>query len=218
MTKYVFKNPRFVQSATKAKNYPSLRTASGKVMPEIAVAGRSNVGKSSLLNHLFQQKGLVKTSSIPGKTQLLNFFTLNEALAFVDLPGYGFAKVPLSVRKQWGPMVKEYLENRPQLKVIFFLFDIRRIPNDEDRQFLDWAVHYEKAVILVLTKVDKVTLNEKNANTRKILEAFNCMNLHHTHYSTTKNIGRKELIAMLNDALRDENDDAEIRPSDESTE
>lgn len=204
MTKYLFKNPRFIQSAVKSSKYPAMRLPSGDDMPEIAVAGRSNVGKSSLLNHLFQQKNLVKTSSIPGKTQLINFFTLNEELSFVDLPGYGYAKVPVSLRKQWGPMVKEYLEFRPQLKVILFLFDIRRLPTDEDRAFLDWAVHYNKAVILVLTKVDKVTLNERNHNTRKILAAFNCMNLHHIHYSTTKNVGRKELIAMICDALRDE--------------
>lgn len=173
-------------------------------MPEIAVAGRSNVGKSSLLNHLFQHKSLVKTSSVPGKTQMINFFTLNESLAFVDLPGYGYAKVPVNLRKKWGPMVREYLEKRPQLKLILFLFDIRRMPNEEDTEFLDWAAYYGKAVILVLTKVDKVTLNERNLNTRKILAAFNCMNLHHIHYSTTKNVGRKELIAMICDALADE--------------
>lgn len=205
MVRYEFKNARFVQSAVKSKNYPGMRDASGREMPEIAVAGRSNVGKSSLLNHLFQHKGLVKTSAVPGKTQLLNFFSLNDQLSFVDLPGYGYAKVPVGVRKEWGPMVREYLENRPQLKVVLFLFDIRRIPNDEDREFLDWAAYYEKAVILVLTKVDKVTLNEKNANTRKILAAFNCMNLHHIHYSATKNVGRRELIAVLCDALHDEN-------------
>lgn len=204
MAKYVFKNPRFERSAVKFKDYPALRNPSGKDLPEIAVAGRSNVGKSSLLNHLFQYKGLVKTSSIPGKTQLLNFFTLDGKLAFVDLPGYGYAKVPMSVRKQWGPMVQEYLEKRAQLKVILFLFDIRRIPSEEDREFLSWAAHYEKAVLLVLTKVDKVTQNEKTANTRKILEAFNCANLHYIHYSVTKNVGRKELIAVLTDALQDE--------------
>lgn len=204
MAKYLFKNPRFVQSAVKSSKYPTMRLPSGHEMPEVAVAGRSNVGKSSLLNHLFQHKSLVKTSSVPGKTQLINFFVLNEVLSFVDLPGYGYAKVPVNIRKQWGPMVKEYLEHRSQLKVILFLFDIRRLPTDEDREFLDWTVHYNKAVILVLTKVDKVTLNERNHNTHKILAAFNCMNLHHIHYSTTKNIGRKGLIAMICDALRDE--------------
>lgn len=204
MTKYVFKNARFITSATKAAAYPTTKLPSGLEMDEIAVAGRSNVGKSSLLNHLFQSRDLVKTSSVPGKTQLINFFSLNDELSFVDLPGYGYAKVPMQVRKKWGPMIQEYLEKRTQLKLILFLFDIRRIPNDEDRELLDWIATAGKAVILVLTKVDKVTKNEKAANTRKIIEAFNCENLHYTSYSTTKNVGRKELIAMLIDALADE--------------
>lgn len=204
MSKYIFKNARFVKSVGSGKNYPTLKLDSGKEMPEIAVAGRSNVGKSSLLNHLFQSKDLVKTSSVPGKTQLLNFFTLNEALAFVDLPGYGYAKVPLEVRKQWGPMIQAYLEKREALKLILFLFDIRRVPNDEDRQFLEWMAAADKGVILVLTKIDKVGTSEKHTNTRKILEGFNSENLHYVHYSATKNIGRKELIAIINDALEDE--------------
>lgn len=204
MTKYHFKNPLFVKSATKSKEYPVMRTPSGSEMTEIAVAGRSNVGKSSLLNHLFQRRDLVKTSSIPGKTQLINFFSLDKILSFVDLPGYGYAKVPIPVRKQWGPMIQEYLDNRPTLKLILFLFDIRRLPNDEDRLFLEWAASRQKALILVLTKVDKVTLNERKNNIRKILAAFNCENLYHICYSTTKNIGRKELIAMIVDAIKDE--------------
>lgn len=204
MTKYVFKNARFIKSATKASAYPLMKLPSGLEMSEIAVAGRSNVGKSSLLNHLFQSRDLVKTSSVPGKTQLINFFTLDETLSFVDLPGYGYAKVPMEIRKNWGPMVQEYLEKRSQLKLILLLFDIRRLPNDEDRELIEWIVAAEKSVILVLTKVDKVTANEKSANTRKILQAFNCENLHYAHYSTTKNVGRKELISMLIDALADE--------------
>jgi GTP-binding protein len=134
----------------------------------------------------------------------LNFFTLNETLGFVDLPGYGYAKVPLQVRKQWGPMIETYLDTRVSLKLILFLFDVRRMPNEEDKQFLEWVAMRNKAVILVITKVDKVTRNEKNAYTKKILEAFNCENLYYTHYSTTKDLGRKELIGMVIDALRDE--------------
>lgn len=206
MTKYVFKNARFIKSATAAKAYPLMKLPSGAEMTEIAVSGRSNVGKSSLLNHLFQSKDLVKTSSVPGKTQLLNFFSLNDTLSFVDLPGYGYAKVPMQVRKNWGPMIQEYLEKRSQLKLILLLFDIRRIPNDEDRQLVEWIAAADKSMILVLTKVDKVTTNEKAANTRKILQAFNCENLHYTHYSTTKNVGRKELISMLIDAILPESD------------
>lgn len=199
--KYVFKNARFVKSATKGNAYPIMKLPSGEEMIEIAVAGRSNVGKSSLLNHLFQSRDLVKTSSIPGKTQLLNFFVLNESLSFVDLPGYGYAKVPLEVKKKWGPMVQEYLETRSQLKLILLLFDIRRIPNEEDRELIEWIAAAEKSMILVLTKIDKVKKNEKIANTHKILQAFNYGNLHYTCYSTVKNIGRKELIFMLLDAL-----------------
>jgi len=216
MTKYIFKNARFITSATKAKAYPVTKLPSGKEMLEIAVAGRSNVGKSSLLNHLFQSRDLVKTSSVPGKTQLINFFTLNDMLSFVDLPGYGYAKVPMEVRKKWGPMVQEYLEKRTQLKLILLLFDIRRIPNDEDRELIEWIVEANKSVILVLTKVDKVTTNEKKANTAKIMKAFNCENLHYTHYSTTKNVGRKELISMLTDALIDEQGLQEVTEANDS--
>ncbi len=204
MPHYLFKNARFITSAVHCKDFPILKDSKGQILPEIAVAGRSNVGKSSLLNDLFQSKNLVKTSSTPGKTQLLNFFTLDGALSFVDLPGYGYASVPLSVKKRWGPMIKSYLENRESLKVLLCLFDIRRMPNEEDLQMLEWAVHYQKAVILVLTKVDKVGQGEKVKNTRSILNAFGMANLHYTHYSATKNVGRKILIGMLCDALSDE--------------
>lgn len=204
MSKYSFKNAKFITSAVQAKNYPTIKNSKGHELPEIAVAGRSNVGKSSLLNHLFQAKNLVKTSSTPGKTQLINFFTVGDSLAFVDLPGYGYAQVPLSVRRQWAPMIRSYLENRESLKVILCLFDIRRIPNEEDLQLMEWAAHCGKAVILVLTKVDKVGQGEKMKNTKVILEAFGMANLHHVHYSTTKDIGRKVLIHMLCDALDSE--------------
>jgi GTP-binding protein len=204
MSKYSFKSPHFIKSAIAAKEYPILRTSDGKEMIEIAIAGRSNVGKSSLLNHLFHSRNLVKTSSTPGKTQMLNFFTLDNRLAFVDLPGYGYAKVPLAMRKRWGPMIQEYLDRRSSLKLLLFLFDIRRLPSEEDFLFLDWVATRQKALILVLTKVDKVNKGEKIINTQKILEAFNCKNLHYAYYSTTKNIGRKELVAMIHDALEDE--------------
>lgn len=199
-----FKKARFIKTAIFPKDFPLLRNESGEYLPEIAVAGRSNVGKSSLLNHLFRSKGLVKTSSIPGKTQAINFFTVDDQLAFADLPGYGYAKVPMNVRKQWGPMVERYLQKRDSLKIILFLFDIRRLPNEEDKQFLEWAAHHQKALILVLTKIDKVSQNQKKTNRDKILQEFNAKNLHHILYSVTKNIGRKELITMLEDAILDE--------------
>ena len=204
MADFAFKNPSFIKTAVYPKDFPKLKNDKGLALPEIAVAGRSNVGKSSLLNNLFQRRKLVKTSSTPGKTQALNFFTLNDQLAFVDLPGYGFAKVPISVRKRWGPMVQGYFENRETLRLVLLLFDIRRIPNDEDRQLIEWASHNELGLILILTKTDKVKRNEKAANTQKILKAFDVENLHYVHYSSTKNQGRNELIAMIRDALEDE--------------
>lgn len=205
MVAYAFKNATFVKTAIQPKDFPILKDVSGHILPEIAVIGRSNVGKSTLLNHLFLRKNLVKTSSVPGKTQALNFFTLNDQLAFVDLPGYGYAEAPKLVRQQWQPMIENYLSHRDSLKLILFLFDIRRVPNEEDTKLLEWlSERYQKAMILVLTKIDKVKNNEKNSNTQKILKAFNCDNLHYVHYSATKNIGRKELIHMLLDAIKDE--------------
>ncbi len=195
---------RFVKTAVHPKDYPTIRAQSGAILPEIAVVGRSNVGKSSLLNHLFEAKHLVKTSATPGKTQHLNFFTMNDEIAFADLPGYGYAKVPPSVRKEWGPMVKAYLEKRESLKLILFLLDVRRIPNEEDLQFLEWVLHNEKALILVITKIDKVNQKELKQNTEKILKELNLMNLHYLYYSVPKNRGRKELMNMIQDALQDE--------------
>ena len=195
---------KFIKTAILPKDYPLIRDERGRVLSEVAVAGRSNVGKSSLLNDLFHSKFLVKTSSTPGKTQALNFFNFEDRIAFADLPGYGYAQVPQNVKKQWGPMVQAYLEKRETLKVILFLMDIRRIPNEDDLQFLDWVVSSEKAMILVLTKVDKVKINERKANTLKILEALRASNIHYVYYSATKNKGRKELLAMINDALSEE--------------
>lgn len=203
MARLSFKSPKFIKTALKEAHYPRLHDLKGQEMVEIAVAGRSNVGKSSLLNHLFQRKNLVKTSSTPGKTQALNFFTVDSSVALVDLPGYGFAKVPQHVRKLWGPMVQNYLEKREPLQLVLFLFDIRRMPNADDFQMLEWLMHANQAVILVLTKVDKVSRNEKKSCTEKILKAFNVENLYYTYYSSMKNVGRKELIAMINDALSD---------------
>jgi len=203
MKKYLFNKACFKTTATCAKHYPTLRTSSGMLMPEIAVAGRSNVGKSSLLNHLFHARGLVKTSSTPGKTQAINFFTVDEELAFVDLPGYGYAEVPIAMRKKWGPMVQEYLQERKHLKLVLFLFDIRRLPKEDDKEFMEWIAHYEKSMILVLTKTDKVTKNEKAAQTKKILAAFGAENVQWIHYSTQENVGHKQLPFAINEAMRE---------------
>lgn len=195
-----WENSTFVTSRAKA-DFPSIKNDSGEILPEIAVAGRSNVGKSTLLNDLFCSKTLVKTSSTPGKTQLLNFFTVNNKISFVDLPGYGFAKVPMEVRKEWGPMIQEYLTHRESLQLILFLFDIRRLPVDEDLHLMEWIAQANKGVILILTKADKLKANEKKSQTEKILTSFGVENLHYIHYSVPGKEGRNVLIHMLNEAL-----------------
>jgi len=127
----------------------------------VAFAGRSNVGKSSLINSLTGRKGLVKVSKTPGKTQLLNFFTINEKIAFVDMPGYGFAHVPKSVRVSWGAMVETYLQHGPMLKGVVSLLDIRRTPNEDDRDLLQWLSAYKVPFVLVFTKADKAPKNQR---------------------------------------------------------
>lgn len=195
------KTARYIKTAVKPEQFPELKNKQGNLLPEIAVVGRSNVGKSSLLNDLFQVKGLVKTSATPGKTQAVNFFVYDEALSFVDLPGYGFAQVPMSVRRKWGPMIQGYLSERPPLELLLFLFDIRRTPNAEDLELMEWIAKAEKGVILILTKVDKVTKNERVQRTKEILKAFDVPNLHVIHYSVPKQEGRLPLWKLIKEAL-----------------
>ncbi len=147
----IIKSAEFVKSAVKPSQYPSAE------LPEIAFAGRSNVGKSSLINTLVNRKHLVKTSSTPGRTQLINFFIINKAFLFVDLPGYGYARVPASVKKSWGPMVETYLSTRKTLKGVVLIMDIRRKPGLQELNFIDWLDYYSISSILILTKTDKLS-------------------------------------------------------------
>lgn len=199
-----FKNPKFIKTAIHPKDYPTLKADSGEFLPEVAVIGRSNVGKSTLLNHLFQRKGLVKTSSKPGKTRAVNFFSLNDEAVFVDLPGYGYAEVSVSVKKTWGKMIQDYFEKREPLDLLLFLFDIRRTPNDDDKELMAWLVSHEIPVVLILTKVDKVKQSEKVKNTRRTLETFDVEGLPYLHYSATKNVGRKELMHTIRQQFKGE--------------
>ena len=150
---------------------------------------------------------MARTSSTPGKTQALNFFTIDDKLAFADLPGYGFAKVPEKVRRSWGPMIQSYVEKREHLKVILFLFDIRRMPNEDDLRLLEWVIHNEKSMILVLTKVDKLRKGQRQAQANKIIKALGAENIQSTFYSVPKNIGRQELIRLINEALISEEEE-----------
>jgi len=162
----IIKSAEFVTSATKPAQYPPA------LLPEIAFAGRSNVGKSSLINTLVNRKHLVKTSSTPGRTQLINFFNINGQMGFVDLPGYGYAKVPVSIRKKWGPMIETYLSGRQTLKAVVVIMDIRRIPRQEELNLLGWLAHYSIADISVLTKTDKLSKNKQTKQQHLIARAL----------------------------------------------
>jgi GTP-binding protein len=149
-----------IQSVNFVTSAPGLSACPLSPWPEIAFVGRSNVGKSSLINTLLNRRGLVRTSATPGRTQMLNFFAINESLHFVDLPGYGFARAPRAVREKWQPMIRDYLGRRQNLKAVVWLLDSRREPSQEDLQFLDWLEEAERPTIPVVTKVDKLSRNE----------------------------------------------------------
>ncbi|MDX1765147.1 MAG: ribosome biogenesis GTP-binding protein YihA/YsxC [bacterium] len=186
----------FVGSATQKKDYPSPRG------PEVAFVGRSNVGKSSLLNSLLNRKRLVKTSSTPGRTQTLNFFAINESFFFVDLPGYGYAKVPRAVRQQFGPMVEKYLEDNRYLACVVHILDIRRRPTPEDAQMRAYLRYHEIPVLTVATKSDKLSRNKCLGQLREIRKVLDIPGEEALPlFSAVTSQGKKEVWSRLLDAI-----------------
>jgi len=195
-------NPQFIKTAIKPKDYPNLLVKDGFPRFEVAVIGRSNVGKSSLLNALFETKKLVKTSSTPGKTRGISFFTAGEVFAFADLPGYGYAKVSKSEKETWGPMIESYLQKREELELLLLLIDIRRGLMPDDEKMVAWLYHYEIPFQVVLTKSDKVSGNVAHAMQKKVAEELGIDKKGIILFSLTKKIGRKELLHVLFDAVK----------------
>ncbi|MGD9685836.1 MAG: ribosome biogenesis GTP-binding protein YihA/YsxC [Desulfobacter sp.] len=157
----------FIKSAVKPAQYPEYD------FPEIAFAGRSNVGKSSLINTLINRKDMVKTSSRPGCTQLINFFLINDGLSLVDLPGYGYAKVSKKIRVQWQPMVETYMGTRKNLLGLILLIDIRRDPGKEELEMVRWLETKQIPCLLVLTKADKLSKTKQLKQFDAACTAFN---------------------------------------------
>lgn len=141
-------------------------------LPEIAFAGKSNVGKSSLINTLMNRKSLARVSEKPGKTQTINFYNINDALYLVDLPGYGFARVPESERAKWGKMIEHYLHTSKQLKAIFLLVDIRHRPSENDKMMYDWMVHQGFHPIIIATKLDKLKRSQISKCIKEVKEGL----------------------------------------------
>lgn len=190
---------KFVTGAVSAKQYPK------EPLPEFAFVGRSNVGKSSLIKSLLNRKKLVRISSSPGKTREINFFNINDTLMFADLPGYGFARVPPALQRQWKKMIEEYLTQREPLIAIIFIVDIRRKPTELDLTLKEWLEELDRDYILVITKADKVSAAERSKQVKKIKAAFMGKNaLDFTVYSSSKHMGRKELWAQLQKLARED--------------
>lgn len=152
----------FLLSASTTRQFPAA------TLPEIAFAGRSNVGKSTLINSLLNRKKLVKTSATPGKTQLINFFKINDQFYFVDLPGYGYAKVPESVRRKWQNLVEAYLSERETLRNVVLIIDCRHNPTVQDRQLLEWLEYYQRPSLIVASKIDKLKRGQVQKHLQKI--------------------------------------------------
>lgn len=149
-------NADILLSATNKSHYPQ------DGIPEVALAGRSNVGKSSFINTMLNRKNLARTSGKPGKTQLLNFFNIDDKLRFVDVPGYGYARVSKKEREKWGKMIEEYLTSRENLRAVVSLVDLRHEPSADDVQMYEFLKYYEIPVILVATKADKIPRGKWN--------------------------------------------------------
>lgn len=152
----------FMRSAVTAAQYPN------RLLPEVAFAGRSNVGKSSLINTLLHRRSLAKTSGTPGKTQAINFFMVNERFMLVDLPGYGYAKVPRRVQAGWRSMVETYLQERQFLRAIVHIVDIRHPPTELDQQLREWLLHEGVAVVTVATKSDKLKRGQRAVHAQTV--------------------------------------------------
>jgi len=166
-----FSNIAFVKGAVSLDDCPVAN------WPEIALAGRSNVGKSSLINALANRKNIAHTSNVPGKTQQMNFYEVDQTFHFVDLPGYGFAKAPEEERKKWGRFIKEYLMERQTLLVTIQLIDIRHKPTKLDEEFIYWMAKHRRPFIIVLNKADKLSGNKQQNSLAMVKHLLEVMNI-----------------------------------------
>lgn len=192
------RDAHYLKSAMQQQDYPKDRR------PEIAFVGRSNVGKSSLLNALMKTKGLAKTSSTPGKTQTINFFEINRRFYFVDLPGYGYAKVPLQLKKKWGQVMTAYLKNRETLCLVVHLLDARHKPTDRDADMLEMLDQAEVPTLIVATKIDKLKRAERKKNLQQIRDT---LELHEdaavAPFSAVTGEGREDILDIIREIIED---------------
>ena len=171
-------------------------------VPQVAFAGKSNVGKSSLINALMNLKALARTSAPPGKTQTIKFYNVNDAMYLVDLPGYGYAKVSQSVKEQWGKLIERYLKRSRQLKAVFLLVDIRHDPSANDKMMYDWIVHNGYQPIIIATKVDKLKRSQVQKHVKALKDGLNLLpGTRVIPFSAETKQGREEIWELMDTLL-----------------
>ena len=171
-------------------------------LPEVAFAGKSNVGKSSLINGLMNRKSLARTSSQPGKTQTINFYNINKFMYLVDLPGYGYAKVSENEKKKWGKMIENYLHTSKQLKAVFLLIDIRHEPSANDKMMYEWIVSNGFAPIIIATKLDKIKRSQIQKSVKMVKEGLNVKpGTKIIPYSALTKQGRDEIWELMDELV-----------------
>lgn len=169
-------------------------------LPEIAFAGKSNVGKSSMINVLMNRKSFARTSAQPGKTQTINFYNVNDFMYLVDLPGYGFAKVPECERMKWGKMIEKYLQVSKQLKAVFLLVDIRHKPSVNDKTMYEWIVYQGYRPIIIATKLDKLKRSQVQKNIKEVREGLGLQSSDQLiPFSAETKQGREEIWQVMDD-------------------
>ncbi|MDD5948952.1 MAG: ribosome biogenesis GTP-binding protein YihA/YsxC [Lachnospiraceae bacterium] len=174
-------------------------------LPEFAFAGKSNVGKSSLINTLMNRKSYARTSAQPGKTQTINYYNINEELYFVDLPGYGYARVSEKVKEQWGKMIENYLHTSRQLKLIFLLVDIRHEPSKNDCMMYDWMVHYGYQPVVIATKLDKIKRSQVQKQLKLVRQGLGMAKESILiPFSAVSKQGREEILTLMDSVLEEE--------------
>jgi GTP-binding protein len=197
MKKCSFNDARFLLSTLD--EIPPFYEKDKKVLPEVALVGRSNVGKSSLINHLLHRKKLAKVSAKPGKTQTINYFNVDNQLIIVDLPGYGYASRSQDMQMLWSGAIDQYFQKRASLSMIILLIDSRREPTKEDIAIVEWAQHHKKPVLLIFTKSDTLDERERKINLGK---ALHLLPVEHTlSYSIKDPRSRQNLITTINKLL-----------------
>lgn len=173
-------------------------------MPEIAFAGKSNVGKSSLINGLVNRKALARTSSQPGKTQTINFYNINTELYFVDLPGYGYAKVSKEIKAKWGKLIEKYLYNSKQLRAVFLLVDIRHEPSANDVDMYEWIMASGYKPIIIATKLDKIKRSQIQKNVKIIKEKLGSKELTVIPFSAQTKQGKDEILNVIEELVQEQ--------------